>query len=332
MKKVLIALILGLVLVGMLATPGFAKKTPPPTPVEHGIITGLCMFYYGTWSDSTYNRILAAKPEFVVLNTASGPYTTDNTYLDAAKVAGLKLVGIKVLSYIPIGMMCGWVYPEPDAPLQNDGGDKVRVLKFVDDIANIDLCDGVFFDEASVGYWRTTTGEHNDADYPAPQYIVQQDEKGNWYYPETEEEIANAIQNDWYSDLLSDSLYEGTSDDVEDINTLQELCNYARNTAGLEYTVAGVDSTNLIANMFDAFNYVLSDEGYTNRDPQGGELVHPNQCWVISGGVKSASRAAVYTETALNKGFGGAYHCQSYGTLASWFDDYINLLAEYQSN
>jgi hypothetical protein len=314
MKKVLIALILGIVLVGMLATPGFAKKTPPPTPGPHGTIKGLCMFYYGTWSNDVFNKIKEAKPEFVVLNTAAGPYGTENTYL-TDKVVELQSYPylIKVLSYVPVGMMCGYVYPEPDAPLQNDGHNKSLVLGWVDAIA-AEGCDGIFFDEASVGYWRTATGEVNSATEPAPAKIVQRDEKGNWYYSDQ-----NTV-NDW---ALPDA-------NGNYVNTLGKLCAYAQ-AAGLDYTVAGVDSTNLNANMFDAFNYVLSDEDYTNRLPQGGEIGHAAQCWVISGGVKSASKAALYTETALNN-FGGAYHCQSYGTLASWFNDYINLLAQYQGN
>jgi hypothetical protein len=263
--------------------------------IERGVTPGLCEFYYGDNSVSQIQRIIDAKPEFVVLNTPGGSYgiTGNITYPTPDVIKQLKDAGIKVLSYIATGFMVEFKYDEPDAPPNT----KDFVLGCVDNITK-EGCDGVFFDEATVGYWRVN-GEHTDADWPAPSTIILRDSKGNWYNSD--------VPNTWAG------------------LTMRYYTDYAHSKGVL--AVAGVDATNYNLNMYEAFDYVLSDEGYTTRGPQGSEIGYENQCWVIAGGVKSASKAASYTNTALDKGFRAAYHCSSYGSMATWFESYISQLS-----
>ena len=156
----------------------------------------------------------------------------------------------------------------------------------------------MFFDEATVDYQGVGV-EHTDADYPAPDFIIKQDSKGNWYRSD--------IPNSWAG------------------LTMRYYTDYAHSKGLL--AVAGIDATNYALNMYEAFDYVLSDEGYTTRDPQGAEIGYENQCWVIGSGVSTAAKAANYTKTALQKGFRAAYHCSSYGQMATWFESYISQLS-----
>ncbi len=56
------------------------------------------------------------------------------------------------------------------------------------------------------------------------------------------------------------------------------------------------------------------------------EIGYEAQCWVISQDIYDADTAALYTNEALDRGFGAAYQCSSYRTLEYWYETYISLL------
>lgn len=113
--------------------------------------------------------------------------------------------------------------------------------------------------------------------------------------------------------------------------TIEDYASYAH-SLGL-VTVLGTDFYEpqyLHANVFDIFDFVMTDENYTPRKPAGSEVGHESQSWVIGSGVNDAVTAAQYTNNALSQGFGAAYFCLNYGSLESWYESYM-LLASGRS-
>ena len=73
----------------------------PLTAVEAAaasIHQGVCVYYYGGWSDSIQASFISTRPEFIVVNTHAGPYGPSRP--NSTDIAALKAAGIKVLCYI----------------------------------------------------------------------------------------------------------------------------------------------------------------------------------------------------------------------------------------
>jgi hypothetical protein len=150
-------------------------------------------------------------------------------------------------------------------------------------------CDGIFFDEGGVGYHPS----HADRYLEAPDLTLY------------------GQPNSWAG------------------YTIEDYASYAH-SLGL-IAVEGTDFREpqyLNPNVFDIFDYVLTDEHYTTRIPDGSEVGHEEKCWVIGYGLTDAVAAADCTNAALSRGFGAAYHCNSYGTLATWYESYISQIVQ----
>ncbi len=268
------------------------------TPVSSQVIsdsapsnlTPECMYYYGGFNATVKQRLISTLPRFVVLNTPGGSYKGLISSPTPSDIAELKAAGIKVLSYISTGNMVNFQYAS-DSPPNN----RAFVRGCIETVA-AEGCDGIFFDEGGIGNWRDVlnrwTGTHADRYYQAPDI----DMYGN--------------PNSWAG------------------YTIEDYASYTHSFGMI--AVLGTDFNEpqyLIQNVFQIFDYILTDENYTNRAPEGSEIGYASQCWVIGYGQTSASTAAQYTNNALNQGFGAAYHCASYGTLASWYENYVSLLS-----
>jgi hypothetical protein len=299
MKKILAAVVLGLVIVGMIATPAFAKKKPPippPTPVEHGIIDGLCMFYYGAWSETAYDLITKARPEILVAETPGGTYGTQ------CNVNRLQSVGIGVFSYVAVGYLKEYIW-DPQNPDPNTYNDIMGENGFLEEVA-AEGCKGVFLDESP--YDRASAPELNWSGGSNSWWNVIDDGAGGLDPANIGDVIAKA-----HSLGLKVMLGLG-SPEIDLDHSYRSLFD--------------PDGSN------DSADYILSEEWYDGRVPQQGEVGHADQCIVIGHRANSAGKAAALTEAAWGNGFYGAYQCKSYGELAPWFVDYINLLVEYRQS
>jgi hypothetical protein len=248
------------------------------------------LFYYGGWSDSIQARIKAALPAWVVLNTHAGPYAPSRP--NAADIASLKASGIKVFSYIPTGGLRGYKY-DSNSP----DNSKVNVLAWIAAV-HAEGCDGVFFDEG--GVYSPVSGQTYqdsilDATLASPGGI-----NGNAKY-------VYAWGNSWAG------------------LTVLAYLNYAKSLGML--TCVGLDDyreSKLKANIFSYTDFVLTAEEYTTREvgqaPAGSEIMARSQCWVLA---YDGSFNAAATNNALEYGFGGAYCCESLGSLSSNFEAYM---------
>jgi hypothetical protein len=148
-------------------------------------------------------------------------------------------------------------------------------------------CSGIYFDEGGVGYHPS----HADRYYVAPETDIY----GN--------------PNSWAG------------------YTIEDYASYTH-SFGL-IAVEGTDfrdSQYLNPNIFDIFDYVLTDEHYTPREPEGSEIGHENRCWVIGQGTNNPETAVKYTNDALSRGFGASYQCSTIQRLDSWYESFISLL------
>jgi hypothetical protein len=276
MKKYIVIVIL------VMAFLAFGVPAKGVFAASNGVVNGVCEFYYGGHSTTAVNRIVAANPEFLVINTPAGMYhenTPIQTYINA---------GIKVFSYIAIGYCAEWQYT-PSEPIDNT---YATIMSLIDGVA-AEGTYGVFLDEAPYGLY---VGGRNKTGSPSASW------RGH---------------------------------------NLKEAIDRAR-SHGLKVMLGRGDPRN-DTNLFYA-DYVLTDEWYGSTQypetayrpdsysPVYSEVGHLSQCIVIGGAmnerVTNANMAAKRTNTALAKGFRAAYHCASYGSMSSWFENYIALVNE----
>ncbi len=148
-------------------------------------------------------------------------------------------------------------------------------------------CDGIYFDEGGVGYRPAYADRYLEA--PALDLY------GN--------------PNSWAG------------------HTIEEIASYTHSFGMI--AVLGTDyyeTRFLNTNIFSIFDYVLTDENYYPRSSGESEIGYEAQCWVIGQDVYDADTAALYTNDALDRGFGAAYQCSSLRTLPGWYGTYISLL------
>lgn len=232
--------------------------------VESVLVQGLCEFYYGGYDTAQTQRILNAKPQFLVTETPGGSY---GTYCPVSQIQD---AGIKVFSYVHVGY-CSDYHWHGDTSDDSYSG----VMAFIDTVADDkDNCYGIFFDESPY------------------------------------------------------SLYTGMSQSVLPTGTwaghsLKDAIDKAHNR-GL-VVMLGIGSLGFSTDLWAA-DYILSDENYTGRSPGEEEKGYESRCVVIGAGVKDATKAVTYTKNAWANGFGFAYECSSYGSMASWFESYISKL------
>ncbi len=146
-------------------------------------------------------------------------------------------------------------------------------------------CDGIFFDEGGIGYHPS----HADRYLKAPALDLY----GN--------------SNSWAG------------------YTIEDYASYTHSLGMM--AVLGTDYYEpryLNPNVFQIFDYVLTDEGYYPRSPSGSEIGNEAKCWVICQDIYDASTAASNTNDALSRGFAAAYQCSDYGVLASYYESYLS--------
>jgi hypothetical protein len=112
-------------------------NTIQPATVEAAPSGGICEFYYGGYSATSVQRIVNAKPQFLVVETPAGMYHTSNPikpYVNA---------GIKVFSYVAVGYCKEYMW-------QGEVVDKTynTIMSLIDAVA-AEGNYGVFFDEST---------------------------------------------------------------------------------------------------------------------------------------------------------------------------------------
>ena len=115
---------------------------PVPAVAASSIHQGVCVYYYGGWSDSIQARFIATLPEFIVVNSHAGPYSPSRP--NSTDIAALKAAGIKVLSYVPTGGMRGFIW-DSDSP----ANDRTSVRQYIAAIA-AEGDSGIYFDEGGL--------------------------------------------------------------------------------------------------------------------------------------------------------------------------------------
>jgi hypothetical protein len=226
------------------------------------LVPGLCEFYYGGYDATQTQRILNAKPQFLVTETPGGSY---GTYCPVSQIQD---AGIKVFSYVHVGY-CSDYHWHGDTSDDSYAG----VMAFIDKVAD-EKCYGIFIDESP---YSLTSG--------MSQSVLP--------------------TGTWTGKSLNDAIVKA-------------------HNRGLA-VMLGIGSLGFNRDLWAA-DYILSDENYTGRSPGTEELGYESRCIVIGAGVRDATRAVTYTKNAWANGFGFAYECNSYGSMASWFESYISQL------
>jgi hypothetical protein len=139
----------GLLLSGMVLSFSAGVLPASVTAVQSSdeVVRGVCEFYYGGHSTTQVNRIVAAKPEFLVVETPNGMFHTNSP------VATYKAAGIKVFSYVAVSYCSDWQYT-PSSPVPSDYN---SVMAFVDAVAD-EGDDGIFFDESPFSLYEGRAG------------------------------------------------------------------------------------------------------------------------------------------------------------------------------
>jgi hypothetical protein len=264
---------------------------PAPVIAVSTIHPGICVYYYGGWSDSIQSRFMATLPEFIVANSNAGPYGPSRP--NSSDIAALKAVGVKVLSYVPTGGIRGFVW-NPTSP----ANDRTSVRQYIAAIA-AEGDSGIYFDEG--GLFSPVSGQ------------TYQDS----ILDRTLASPGGISGNSRYNKAWGDS-WAGY--------TVEDYLSYAHSLRLI--TCVGLDdyrASRLNANIFAVTDFVLTTEEYTTREagmaPSGSETGHYNQCWVLAYDGSFSSSA---TNAALGYGFRAAYCCQDMSSLAQpAFENYV---------
>ncbi|MDP2659120.1 MAG: hypothetical protein Q8R28_00110 [Dehalococcoidia bacterium] len=242
----------------------------------------VCVFYYGGWSSSGRDRIIATKPEFLVLNESAGSYGGGPSSSDVALVqAG----GTKVFAYIFCGGMRGFLWDPSDTSAPSSSRSAVR--GFIARVAAAGYA-GIFFDE------------------------------GGLYSPVSGQTYQNSILDRYLTSpggITGNARYDKAMGDTWAGYTVEDYIGYARSLGLL--VCEGMDSNNpnnVKENIWPIVDFVLTQEKYSGAAPAGVEIAHKAQCWVLS---YAGSYSATNTNKALAFGFRAAYNCQSMGALPS---------------
>jgi hypothetical protein len=110
---------------------------------EHQMLTNL--YYYGPHTPDVNSRILAAKPQYVVINSANGLWGQIPGSNILRDLSDYKRAGIKVIGYITSGYEGTGSAGNIDAKLYTLEMNQTLIKK----MAGIDHIDGVFIDECS---------------------------------------------------------------------------------------------------------------------------------------------------------------------------------------
>lgn len=239
----------------------------------------VCVFYYGGWSTSIRDRIIATQPMYLILNESAGSYGGGPSDSDVAMV---QASGIKVLAYIKTSGIRGFMWSPDDV-----SGSRQAVRGFIANVAAHGYA-GVFFDEG--GLYSPVPGQTYqdsilDANLKSPGGI-----SGNAKY--------NYAQGQSWLGY-----------------TVRDYLDYAR-SLGL-FICLGMDdnrTSKINSNIFPLIDALLTQEKYNGAAPAGVEIAFTGKCWVLS---YAGSYSATNTNKALAYGFGAAYNCQSMGSLPS---------------
>jgi hypothetical protein len=254
---------------------------------ELQLMKPVCVFIYGAFSDSSLRqRLIATRPQFVVVETAGGSYK--RTAVTPAMIKELKDTGIKVLSYVSTGGMVNFKYAE-DSPIN----DRPYIRGCISAVA-AEGCDGIWFDESGVGY-----------------------------HPCIIDRYLKAPATDLYGNSNSWSGY-----------TMEDYTNYAH-SLGL-FVICGNASNESQFTKSNAFDKGFLDFIFMREEsgsppapiPAGQELLGPGKCQILGSGFTDAVTAAAHSNGALKNGFGLVYSCNSYGSLPSWFEDYMSRIPD----
>jgi hypothetical protein len=292
-----VLLILSIISSGLWGTgKASAASVVMTTPLSSGISASsgspapVCVFYYGGLSSSVKQSLKANPPQFVILNTPGGSYKGISNPTPS-EIDELQAVGIKVFSYVSTGNLVQFMY-NSSSPSNTFS----YVRGCIDSVA-AEGCDGIFFDEGGVGNYRDST---------------------RWPHGSIADINAVAPAVDLYGAANSWSGYTiktGYLDYCHSKGLLACMGTAFRNWNG---------SYNLNPNCFSVCDFILTDEEYIGRVPDGAEVGNGAQCWVIGSSINNGSTAASYTNSAISKGFAAAYECPSYGTFPSWYASYLS--------
>lgn len=258
----------------------------------------VCVFYYGAWSSTIRNRLIAAKPMYVILDLSSWPS------VPTADITNCKNAGITMCAYIPTGGMRGFIWSAADTTVKTPANIKALV-----DQAYSRGFNGIFFDEG--GLYTPVSGQTWQDAY-LDRYLQAPGRNAG------SPPILSVVGNSKYNPTTADS-WLGL--------TVEEYISHAK-AKGMFVVVGHPDeyvrSSRLNSNVFQIIDAVLTSEEYNTRapglSPVGQEIPFTGQCFVLS---YNGAFDAQATIAAINHGFGAAYCCESMGTLSSNFESYM---------
>jgi hypothetical protein len=264
-----------------------------------------CVFYFGGWSTSIRDRLIASKPAYVILELSTWPN------IAPSDITLLKNAGITVCAYIPTGGMRGYIWNELDTTDKTPAG----LDRLIDRAVNIGL-NGVFFDEG--GLYTPVTGRTWQDAYLDRTLVAPGSGAGGGSPP-----ILSVVGNPKYNSATADA-WKGL--------TAEYYINHAKGHD--MFVIVGcpdeyVRASRINSNIFPIVNAVLTSEEYNTRAPGlapvGQEKLFTDQCFVLS---YSGSYDALSTNSAIDYGFGAAYCGVSLSQLPSpAFENYMAALA-----
>jgi len=215
-----------------------------PTNVYGASVKPVCVYYYGGWSSSIRDRLIATSPEFVVLNYSAGSYGGGP---GPADVKAVQDAGIKLLAYIFTGGMRGFLWDASD-PTSNS---RDAVRGFIQRVANAGYA-GIYFDEG--GLYSPVDGQS------------YQDSVLDRYLQSPGGITGNSKYNfDWGES------WKGY--------TVEDYLSYAHSFGMI--TCEGLDdyrTSKLNPNVFAITEFVLTAEEYNGRSPTGAEIGNESHC------------------------------------------------------
>ncbi|QNT76154.1 hypothetical protein [Dehalogenimonas etheniformans] len=265
-----------------------------------------CVFYFGGWSASIRDRLIASKPEYVILDLSTWPR------IPPSDITLCKNAGITLCAYIPTGGMRGYIWNELDTTDKTPAG----LDRLINQAVNIGL-NGVFFDEG--GLYTPVAGRTWQDAFLDRTLVAPGSGAGVSSPP-----ILSVIGNPKYNATTAEA-WKGLTAEYY-INHAKEHNMFVIVGCPDEY----VRPSRINSNIFPIVNAVLTSEEYNTRAPGlapvGQEKFFTNQCFVLS---YSGSYDASSTNSAINYGFGAAYCSISLQQLPSpAFENYMAAITE----
>ncbi|QNT76158.1 InlB B-repeat-containing protein [Dehalogenimonas etheniformans] len=264
------------------------------------------VFYFGGWSASIRDRLIASKPEYVILDLSTWPR------IPPSDITLCKNAGITLCAYIPTGGMRGYIWNELDTTDKTPAG----LDRLINQAVNIGL-NGVFFDEG--GLYTPVAGRTWQDAFLDRTLVAPGSGAGVSSPP-----ILSVIGNPKYNATTAEA-WKGLTAEYY-INHAKEHNMFVIVGCPDEY----VRPSRINSNIFPIVNAVLTSEEYNTRAPGlapvGQEKFFTNQCFVLS---YSGSYDASSTNSAINYGFGAAYCSISLQQLPSpAFENYMAAITE----